>query len=32
LMLFGHHNYTGTPSAAKHFLAVFFPFIGLDFK
>ena len=31
-MLFGHHNYTGTPSAATQFWAVFFPFIGLDFK
>ena len=31
-MLFGHHNYTGTPSEATQFLTVFFPFIGLDFK
>ena len=32
LMLFGHQNYAGTPSAATQFWAVFFPFIGLDFK
>jgi hypothetical protein len=29
---FVHHNFTGIPSAATTFRAVFFPFISLDFK